>query len=328
MTKELNHVVMCMECSKQFKSLSTTHLKMHGLTFAEYKDKYPNAKIKSEYTLSKTVVTLKAQIDKYGIEEGTKRFEQYKEKQAYSNSFEYKQQKHGWSEEKFNQYNQSRACTEENYIKRHGIENGKNQWLEYCNLQSYVGSSKQYFIDLYGDVIGCNMYDDICKRKGMTVENFIRRHGETEGRIKYQTWINTRATSMFYSKISQELFNSIIPGDLSSVYFATNEKGEFSKYDKDNKRVYFYDYVDLKHKKCIEFNGDVFHANPKFYSSTDTPNFRNKSQTSQEIWENDKQKIKTIEDTGINVLVIWENDYKHNMKETILKCKEFVYGQV
>jgi hypothetical protein len=41
----------------------------------------------------------------------------------------------------------------------------------------------------------------------------------------------------------------------------------------------------------IEFNGDIWHANPKKYSSTDRPlSFLNQI-TAQEIWNNDKIKI-------------------------------------
>ena len=35
------------------------------------------------------------------------------------------------------------------------------------------------------------------------------------------------------------------------------------------KKYYFYDYVDTITKKCIQFNGNYYHANPKYYESGD-----------------------------------------------------------
>ena len=58
----------------------------------------------------------------------------------------------------------------------------------------------------------------------------------------------------------------------------------------------------------IEYNGDVFHANPKIYKKDDQPNpFTN--QTSEEIWNKDDEKLKLLEkDHNIKTIVIWESD--------------------
>lgn len=38
----------CLVCSKDFKSISNTHLRSHDLTIAQYKEKFPEAEVKSE----------------------------------------------------------------------------------------------------------------------------------------------------------------------------------------------------------------------------------------------------------------------------------------
>jgi G:T-mismatch repair DNA endonuclease (very short patch repair protein) len=43
-----------------------------------------------------------------------------------------------------------------------------------------------------------------------------------------------------------------------------------------------------------------------------------------EIWEKEKIKIKSIENLGYEVLIIWEYDYKYHKEETIQKCIEFL----
>lgn len=64
-----------------------------------------------EIRSEKCAVSLKTLTGKYGKEEGTKRFNDYCEKQRYTNSFEYKQQKQGWTKRQYDEYNKSRAVT-------------------------------------------------------------------------------------------------------------------------------------------------------------------------------------------------------------------------
>lgn len=82
------------------------------------------------------------------------------DKQAYSNSLEYKQIKHGWTKEQFDTYNKSRATTKKSLIEKYGEQEGTQKWKEYCNKQSYAGCKLEYFIEkmdmmllLYGNLI-------------------------------------------------------------------------------------------------------------------------------------------------------------------------------
>ena len=69
-------------------------------------------KAKEQYQ-QKRSNTLKNMIKKYGQVEGEARWQLYKEKQAYSNSFEYKQKRYGWDVEKYEAYNKSRGSVGE-----------------------------------------------------------------------------------------------------------------------------------------------------------------------------------------------------------------------
>lgn len=65
-------------------------------------------KAKDEYQ-SKRAITLENMIRKYGDVEGEIRWQQYKDKQAYTNSYEYKRDKYGWSYDEWDVYNKSRG---------------------------------------------------------------------------------------------------------------------------------------------------------------------------------------------------------------------------
>ena len=90
---------------------------------------------------------------------------------------------------------------------------------------------------------------------------------------------------------------------------------EFGNYNSNNKKAYFYDFVDTKNKKVIEFNGDLYHANPSLFNENDCPNPFNKKLTAKEIWEYDKQKLDHIKSLGYQVLIIWESNYRQNKDE-------------
>jgi len=127
-----------------------------------------------------------------------------------------------------------------------------------------------------------------------------------------------------YSKISQDLFWEIFQQleDKDHLYFAELNK-EFQKTDNVNHKGFYFDFVDTKRKKIIEFNGNKFHANPKLFSENEKPN-PYIPLTSKEIWNQDKIKLDFIRSLGFDVLVVWEDDYRKDKQEIIKKCLIFL----
>lgn len=102
---------------------------------------------------------------KYGEQEGRRKFEEYRARQAYTNSAEYMHETRGMTKQEWIAYNASRAVTLENLVKRYGEEDGHRRWREYCWHEAYAGNSLQYFIDKYGAEDGQKKYDELCKKK-------------------------------------------------------------------------------------------------------------------------------------------------------------------
>jgi hypothetical protein len=166
----------------------------------------------------------------------------------------------------------------------------------------------------------------------------IETYGEVEGKKifterqnKWQESLTKNGNmKMGYSKISQELFYNILEtydiGYKDKIKFATHN-GEF-KLDNPSGGVYVYDFIDVINKKIIEYNGDMYHANPKKYKKTDTPHPYRKNKTSLEIWESDKNKITTAKNNGYDVLVIWDSEYRWGGKEKVIKkCVKFLKNE-
>ena len=318
--------VISMINGKKYTRITHTHTKKYGMSVDEYCQTYNVSRqdIICKLLRGKLSWTKKSCIKMYGDIEGTKRWNEYRQKQAISNTYEYKKQKHGWTKEQFRKYNLSRASTRDNFIKRYGKNTGERKWNEYCKLQSYAGSSKEYYQEMYGDIKGLEMWDDLCRRKSNTLSTFIDRYGAEEGTKRFQSYNDNRFT--FHSGISQELFIELSKTApiLDNIYYATKD-GEYSVYDSENNIIYFYDYVDYTTKKCIEFNGDIFHGNPAIYKSMDCPNPYNKKLKCLDIWNYDKLKIECINrERKIDVLVVWESDYRKDPDRVVAECIKFL----
>jgi very-short-patch-repair endonuclease len=272
-------------------------------------------------------MTLRKLVNIHGEPEGNRRWKIYCDAQSKTNTFEYKNKKYGMSQEQFDAYNKTRSVTLENCISRHGIVEGTKVFDDYCEKQSYVGCKLGYFIEKYGVEDGTQKYHDLNKTKSISIENMIRVHGEISGPEKYHDWREAVVSNgcKFTSPISQELFKEIdsrLEFDGRSMFSDKNR--EFGFYDKTDFKAYLYDYVILDLKLCIEFNGDIYHANPEKYTPSHVFGYPYYGLSAKDIWDRDNKKNDKIRGRGYDVIVVWEADYRNNKEETILKCVEYI----
>ena len=213
-------------------------------------------------------------IQKFGQEEGLKKWNSYCKKQAQTNTFEYKNKKFGWTKEQFTNYNKKRSCTLQNFIERHGEELGKEKWNEYIQKQRYTTS----------------------------LEYFIEKYGIKKGTQKFMNFSLARQGLYSHSMICDEFCSKLIQNfpDNKIICHYKNE----NEFCVDKK--YFVDYYDQTLNIVVEFYGDYWHYNPQFYNS-DYNDFDKVKQK----WESDNNRIKYIEDyLQTKVFIIWENDYR------------------
>jgi hypothetical protein len=210
------------------------------------------------------VKSLENFIAKYGNEEGQLRWDAYKQKQSITNTFEYKNKKYGMTLDDFVSYNKSRAVTLHNILKKYGEESGRIKWEEYKSIQR-ITKSEDYMISKYG----IEKTKEINKSKALTIQNFILKYGKEIGKLKYEAVIKKHYS--FHSKISQDFFEKIdlfISKKYTTYYakknieYGVNLSGTYVKLD----------YFILELNLCIEFNGTLFHADPRVYLPNDTPN--------------------------------------------------------
>lgn len=251
-------------------------------------------------------------ITRHGVELGAKLWEEYleKRKSAYK---EKRRQGHV-----FLKYNL------EYYIKLYGEEKGASVYNQKINSQRYK-VSKAYYIEQFGPVLGpirCREAKDHCSES-----YFQKKYGVEQGSILYTAHCldvtKRSAKNNRYSLISKEVFDAIKESVTDLHYYGENEmvwatSGPLMGAQRAICPDLFY------RGKIIEFNGDLFHANPSRFTATDTPHPYNKSITAKEIWDNDNLRLEYYKSKKYKVLVIWESEYRQNPTETIKQCIQFL----
>lgn len=160
------------------------------------------------------------------------------------------------------------------------------------------------------------------------IDTYIKKYGEQEGIKKWMSrnkkWgekmqekrVESGHIGCAYSQASKIFFNKLVEslklnGYLfDKIYYGENE---FSKWDKENKRPYFYDFVIPEIKLCIEYNGIKFH--PREGDESWVGLFGDSYEYKLNY---DKQKIKVIEDCGFDVIIVWEDENLDEKIEDIL----------
>ena len=167
-----------------------------------------------------------------------------------------------------------------------------------------------------------------------SLEKCIKKYGVEKGTKKWEERQKKWQTTLHknhnlhvgFSQISQELFDILNKQMENNDYIFYGSKNQEYSINENNKN-YIYDFCDLDKRKIIEFNGDIYHGNPKFYSETDTPNPFNRQKTCKEIWEYDEIKKNIAVKHNFDFLTIWENEYREQKEETIKKCLNFLNNE-
>lgn len=287
------HLCRCYDCvCEKFPNFKDVRFKFahKAAKYTQYGFGVPDEDFKPVCDARQSV-TKEKMIKKYGITEGTERWNSYCKKQADSNKFEYKHEKYGMTYEEYNEYNKSRAVTLDNMIKRYGVQDGLFHWNQYVERQRYT-CTLEYFIEKYGDTIGTEKYNDFVEKR------------------------NTSNRLFGPSAISLEMFDKLIKNYKNNIVYY--DENEYSVHT--NKLcLYHVDYYDKTLNIIIEFYGDFFHLNPKIYDA----NFiqfkhHEKAILAKNRWQHDKERIDDIQQTlNCKVIIVWESTYRNDKKGTI-----------
>ena len=189
-----------------------------------------------------------------------------------------------------------------NTIKQTNIEYYLNQGMSEEDAKKALHDRQATFslykcIEKYGEEKGLEIFNNRQKIWNKKLQN----------KFKQGKYVQSPIANKLFSNIKDKLN---IKENIKEKYIFNDElhKG------------YLFDFC--LNNKLIEFNGDYWHANPKFYGPLSFIKAKNKK--AKDIWEYDKIKIQTAEKQGYKVLIIWEYDYKNDKEKTLKKCMDFL----
>lgn len=333
-------IITCLDCGEIIKGGShmSRHVKTkHGyLSYDDYKIKHnlikSNEKLKSEgavdcklcgllsHDLTSHVLRVhKIDIETYKSIHGDIRSKKYLENQ--SNNIKGKKNpgfrhngRHSSLSENFLYYNEENKKRVVQKISESNKKNGNNS----TTLIYWI--NKGYSED--------EAKKELSKRQTtFSLEKCIEKYGEEKGKEiwlnRQEKWINSFKNSRKngFSKISQKLFWDIFNNILKKedIYFA--ELGENKEKDdsgKNNeyklrldKQIILPDFLDLKNKKIIEFDGSYWH-NEKLIG---TPNAMR-----------DSKRDKLCEQNNFKVLRVKEDEYRKFPDKVLQECLDFLNG--
>lgn len=166
----------------------------------------------------------------------------------------------------------------------------------------------QSCIDKYGEEEGLKIFNDRQEKWSKKIEDMYK-----DGKF-------TKFCKEPFSRGEMDLFENLLVFLDEYKEKIRYGKNQFFRYFPKIGKTFSYDFVFGK--KIIEFNGDYWHCNPKFYNK----NYYHKylQMFAEEIWKKDELRIMSILEEGFEVLVVWESEYNKNREQIIEKCLNFL----
>jgi len=318
----MENLITCKVCGKQSTRIYGAHLKKHGLTSEEYLKLYPGSPL---YTESDNKQTTKNSGKHMKQEKYRKMFSEKIRGENNPNS------KAKTTEEE----RKSRSPFSKNFIKY----KNENEVLNFSmKVQKEITPEKrpnriEYWLNKgYSYVEAEKQLTN--RQKTFSLKKCIEKYGEEKGREifsdrqkKWQKSLNENGNLKHgFSRSSQILFYDILEKydlkDHRHIFFATKNK-EFNLPKKEG-GIWIYDYTDIKNKKMIEYNGDEYHANPKYFEKNDISHPFRKQYTAEQIWEKDKRKLNVAEENGYSMHVVWDSEYRSHPDKILQECLDFL----
>lgn len=277
--------------------------------------------------------TLKGFIDKYGEDEGTSRYKSYTE--SNKSTLENLIKRHGEDEGKRRYENLLKSLnrSKESYIDRLGEEDGLKEYNKRCSKIS-ESSKLSGFKKRYGDEKGELLYNLHAEKSKNTLDTFKLRYGEDEGTKKWKEYVIklSKRLNSTYSKVSIELFDSIkeklvsLGYDETDMYYGPNEIGFcINNLENSDSMIVKPDFYLKSKKLAVEFYGDYWHKNPESLAEDDN------GESYGSLWDWDKNRIRSMYHSEFieAVEIVWESEYNSNKEETVNKLIKFLteYGQ-
>jgi hypothetical protein len=280
----------------------------------KYWEKRINPKTDNNYTREESEYKIRSQRKfniEYWIERGLTKDESIlKIKDIQKENSAKRKKYHGVTWNQFEYWMKKEKITEEEAKKK------------VSELQKTFDLEK--IIKRYGKIEGTIRYENMCKNlsNSQSLNGFINRYGIDEGNKKYIETIIKRCSNTYTSKESLILFKKIYKKirkylQRNEIYWGISGSKEYFLYNKDSKKVFFYDFTIPRLKIIIEYHGKRYHPNPKWdQEKWNKWNFMGLN--AKEKRDIDVYKNKVAENYGFEVIEIFSDEVNESTIELII----------
>lgn len=251
--------------------------------------------------------TLEYQVNRYGVEEGTRRYKEMcqKKKEGSAASIEHWLLKgYSYDEAVEMRRNRQRTFSLQKCIEKYGKEKGfevfnkrQEKWQNTLNSKP---EEERMIISL--------------KKNTFSIEGWmLRGYTEQEAQNIVKERIDI-CTSKTFSDEAIYFFESNF--SLDGWLYGTSE---WFIWDQDQSRHYFYDFTHVNKKIILEYHGQAFHPNKNKLSDDEWKIWRQpfSDKTADEAYAFDIYKRKLAESRGFKVFEIFSNDDLDKIQNTI-----------
>ncbi len=288
--------------SIKFVSLKNNITEDEALKYIKNRNKSPfykeNFTNENEYKKSQTR-DLNFYINKYGIENGNNKYNNYLKKLKYSHSEQYYIDLLGEIKGKEHQKFLSELKDNMSYnyflkLYNNDINKAKE---EYNKRKLQVVNTLQRFIERHGILIGTEKYNKKCN----DYKNFITKY---YGELKANCNNVSKSSILFFDKLKIKLINMKILNDDDIIQYGI--KNEKAIHNELTGTCYFYDCYIHKYNILLEYNGIKQH--PKSINDINYKHPYNKINTTEFFYKRDEHKKLTAEKYNYNIIYIQEDD--------------------
>lgn len=287
--------------------------------------------------------------DNISIDEAKENIDKFKKNKA--TSLENFVKKHGAVDgyEMFKKFQETSKHTEAKYIKQYGEIEGSNKWKEYIKVKT---NTSVYTINYWLNQGFSPEESEILRKEfhknnlsTSSIDYWISKGmSEEEAKNKIDEMIDKKGV-LFCHASKQSLYYFLplyyyLINKNYTISLGIENNKELSIYDKENKKLYYYDFCVKELHLIIEFNGFKFHPNPdkltkEQWDSWHITNRRIDSNigvklTADQVYKHDCEKIQFAKNNGYDVLIIWSDDDKeynwNKIKKFLKKYKITFYN--
>ena len=301
------------------------HLKFkHNMRGNEYKEKYGK---ELKLIIVKLTEETKQKIrDKYKDPEFKKWFKtkvitnrkpQYWLKKGYS-------EKEATNMVSLTQKQNSNWCIEY-WLKKGYSEKEANKQIEIIQKEKSILSILHWLKKGYSEKEAKNIICELQSKNSKKSSKFLNHNHSDISKLKISSTLSKTILDIGATKWAKHFIVSRSKGEAELYNYICENFNIKAKANVDIKiykeRAYS---VDILYKnKIIEFFGDFWHCNPKYFLNGEEKHKMTK-QKIKDIWEHDKKRIKKLENNNYKIMIVWEDDWYNNKSEIIKKIKKFL----